>query len=76
MSNSQKGKWALVPVGVVATVIATVAAYGQISGRSSASMETLRANVNAITAVLPEIRDRLTAIETDIAWIKRGLDNE
>ena len=73
---SQKSKWVLVPIGVVATVIASVAAYGQISGKMRSDAEYLRADVATLVSALPEIRDRLTTIETDIAWIKKGMNHE
>ena len=74
--NNPKSKWALVPIGVVGVAIAGVAAYAKIQGTVDAKMEHLSADVSAITLVLPEIRDRLTAIETDIAWIKRGMNQQ
>ncbi len=74
MSNSQKSKWALVPIGVVATVIAAVAAYGQIDGRARADMDNLRTDVNAMTIVLPKILDRLTEMEINQKWILKGME--
>ena len=78
-----KSKWTLVPIGIVGVVIASVAAYGQIHGAIDANMGTLQRDVNVIAVLLPEISDRLTAIEialakqgTDIAWIKGGMKHE
>ncbi len=73
--NHRNSKWALVPIGVCMFVIAAVAAYAKLDGAQDAQFQALRTDVNAMTAVLPEIRDRLKAIETNQKWMMKGMND-
>lgn len=71
-----KSKWALVPIGICAVLVAAAAGYGKLQGHVDARLQSMSSQVADITVILPEIRDRLTAIETDVKWIKRGMNDE
>ncbi len=70
-----KSRWALLPIGVVGMAIAGAVAYGKIQGHIDAELHGVKAQVETLVDVLPDIRDRLIAIETDVRWIKKGLNN-
>lgn len=73
-SLNGKGKWAMVPIGVAFIVIAAASGYGKLQGHIDSELNSVAVDLAAIKEILPEIRDRLVTIETDLKWIKKGLE--
>lgn len=87
MSGKTKSMAIMVPLGTLCVIVAAVAGFGQLQGRSAAEAEAHQIAADQrderITSLeeilvqeLPLLRERLTSIETDIKWLVRSRGQE